>query len=127
MFSPAELSHYRKQLESLMRRLDRRRRELRAEALQPTGGESSDGISNVPLHLGDLGSHEAEEEVSYLLMAGEELEIKEIQDALDRIEQGTFGRCEACGGGIGRERLEALPQSRYCIRCAKVREEMLSL
>jgi RNA polymerase-binding transcription factor DksA len=58
-------------------------------------------------------------------MVGEEQAIKEIQDALDRIEQGTFGRCEACGGNINRDRLRALPQSRYCIRCAEEVEEKM--
>src|SRR5271166_1267406 len=117
--SRAEMSNYRKQLETLLGRLDRGQRQLKQEALQSSGGEASGGISNVPLHPGDLGSHESEEAMSFQLMMGEELTIKEIQDALDRMEQGRFGRCEACGGAISRERLRALPQSRYCIHCAQ--------
>ena len=44
-------------------------------------------------------------------------ELAETQAALDRIEQGTYGRCERCGGAIGRQRLLALPAIRYCIGC----------
>ena len=117
--SRAEMSNYRKQLETLLGRLDRGQRQLKQEALQSSGGEASGGISNVPLHPGDLGSHESEEAMSFQLMMGEELTIKEIQDALDRMEQGRFGHCEACDGAISRERLRALPQSRYCIHCAQ--------
>jgi RNA polymerase-binding transcription factor DksA len=43
----------------------------------------------------------------------------EIDDALARIEQGTFGRCENCHQEISRERLEAMPYARSCIRCAR--------
>ena len=44
-------------------------------------------------------------------------ELAETQAALARIEQGTYGRCEACAGAIGRQRLLALPTARYCIAC----------
>ncbi len=44
-------------------------------------------------------------------------ELAETQAALDRIEQGRYGRCESCGGAIGRQRLLALPAIRYCIDC----------
>ena len=37
--------------------------------------------------------------------------------ALERIADGTFGRCETCGGAIGRQRLLALPAARFCIHC----------
>lgn len=49
-------------------------------------------------------------------------ELLETDAALDRIEQGSYGRCEKCGGAIGRQRLFALPAARLCIECsAKVR------
>jgi len=49
-------------------------------------------------------------------------ELAETDAALDRIAQGRFGRCEECGGAIGRQRLLALPAARFCIECtAKLR------
>ena len=45
-------------------------------------------------------------------------ELAETQAALDRIEEGTYGRCESCGGAIGRQRLLALPVTRFCISCS---------
>jgi DnaK suppressor protein len=45
-------------------------------------------------------------------------ELEETQAALDRMERGNYGRCECCGGAIGRQRLLALPAARFCIDCA---------
>lgn len=52
------------------------------------------------------------------LSRSEQNELYEIEAAIRRIEQGTYGRCEACGGAIGRQRLLALPQVRHCMDCA---------
>jgi RNA polymerase-binding transcription factor DksA len=44
--------------------------------------------------------------------------LAEIEDALRKMEQGTYGRCERCGGDIAEPRLEAMPAARLCISCA---------
>jgi DnaK suppressor protein len=49
---------------------------------------------------------------------GREQELQETCAALERIELGTYGRCDACGGAIGRQRLLALPTAHYCLGCA---------
>ena len=46
----------------------------------------------------------------------------ELEDALERLEAGTYGVCESCGRPIAIERLEALPETRLCIDCARERE-----
>lgn len=48
----------------------------------------------------------------------ERCELAEIEEALARIGEGTFGSCLRCGGAIGRQRLRALPEARYCVSCA---------
>jgi DnaK suppressor protein len=45
-------------------------------------------------------------------------EMEEITAALRRIEQGTWGRCEACQGAIGWQRLRAMPETRRCTACS---------
>lgn len=45
-------------------------------------------------------------------------EIVEIDAALARIADGTYGTCEICGGAIGRDRLRALPEVRRCLACS---------
>jgi RNA polymerase-binding protein DksA len=115
----ADLNAYRHRLLDLLRRLGSDRSQLKDEALRGTGGEASGSLSDVPLHLGDLGSHEFEEELTLGLIENEEQLIEGINDALARIEQGTFGRCEACGKAVSRERLHALPYARHCVACAR--------
>ena len=44
--------------------------------------------------------------------------LKEIEDALAKIDAGTYGRCESCGGEIAEARLDAMPAARLCISCA---------
>jgi DnaK suppressor protein len=49
--------------------------------------------------------------------------IEEIDDALARMDVGTYGVCSACGGPIAAERLEVLPHARLCIRCSSEERE----
>ena len=113
------LDTYRRKLMALSRRLDQERKDLKEEALQGTGGETSGSFSNVPIHPGDLGTHYFEEEVTLNLLENEEMLIEEVNAALERIEKGSFGRCEECRQEIAPERLEAVPYTRYCITCAE--------
>jgi|SRR5581483_2996463 len=118
MLSKKETANFRQRLLDVRMRLDREVNELRDEALQGAGGEASGGLSNVPLHLGDLASHAAEQEVALGLVTREEHLREEIELALMRLEQGTYGRCEQCHKEIPHARLEALPYARLCVACA---------
>jgi RNA polymerase-binding transcription factor DksA len=112
------LEGYRQRLLALWRRVGQDRSELTEEALQGVGGEASGGLSDMPTHLADLGSRQAEEDLTLCLLHHEEQILAEIQDALARIEQGPFGVCEGCHGAIPRERLLTLPYARHCVSCA---------
>ena len=49
--------------------------------------------------------------------------IKKVQDALERIDNGTYGICESCGGVISEKRLKARPVTTLCIKCKTKQEE----
>jgi RNA polymerase-binding transcription factor DksA len=119
MISEAEVIASPHRLLALMRRLDRDRTQLEDEALRPAGGEASGGLSDVPLHLADLGSHGFEEELTLGLLQTEEQLIEEINAALDRLDRGVYGRRESCGREVSKERLQALPYARHCVACAR--------
>lgn len=114
-----ETASYRRQLLSLKERLGGELSALEQEALRPVGGEASGDLSNLPIDPADLGSDNYEEEISLGLLENEDQVVQEVDDALKRIEQGTYGRCERCHKEIPRKRLQALPYARFCIQCAR--------
>jgi len=115
----SEINHYRQLLLAFKKRLGADLTELEDEALRPLGGEASGGLSDVPIHPADLGTDNSEKELDLALVETESRLLAEVNDALVRIEQGTFGRCQNCPRAISKERLEAVPYARYCIRCAR--------
>jgi RNA polymerase-binding transcription factor DksA len=56
------------------------------------------------------------------LLENQDLQLEEVAAALHRFEIGTFGKCESCHREIDRERLKAIPYTRYCIACARQAE-----
>ncbi len=58
------------------------------------------------------------DEVLERLGDSERAELEEIRRALQRIDDGRYGTCDACGGDIGQPRLEALPHATRCVGCA---------
>ena len=123
----AELEGYRRQLLTLVERLNGDVSHLTDEALHADGGEVSGNLSHMPIHMADLGTDNFERENTLHLLANEEQMLDEIRAALERITQGTFGRCEECGGEVlPRGRLKELPYTRYCVTCAKKLDEQRS-
>ncbi len=47
------------------------------------------------------------------------MELREVDEALARIDGGTWGRCLQCGGAIGRDRLRAVPDAKFCVSCGR--------
>jgi len=78
--------------------------------------------STMDNHLADLATVTLDREIDYTLEENSEHLLKEIDKALEKIEQGTFGICENCGQPIAEERLLAIPYATQCIDC-KRREE----
>ena len=118
-----DLETYRETLLALRERLKGDVSHLTSEALRKTGGEASGSLSNTPIHMADLGTDNFEQEFTLGLIQNEEQALDEIGAALDRMAQGTFGRCEECQKEIPRQRLNALPYARYCVECARKHEQ----
>jgi RNA polymerase-binding protein DksA len=80
-------------------------------------------LSSMPFHMADAGSDNFEQEFALDLMDGEKKMLTEINDALGRIGEGTFGICEGKGESIPKARLNAIPWARYCVACAELKEK----
>jgi RNA polymerase-binding protein DksA len=70
-------------------------------------------------HMADQGTDEFRHEQAIRLLQSENRYLYRIEDAIQRIEDGTYGKCELCGTVIGTKRLTALPYTRFCIDCAE--------
>lgn len=117
-----QIEKYRRRLIELAARLKTDESSVIDEALRQAGSGTSGNLSNVPMHLADMGSDAFEQEMSSSLMSNaRQLQI-DVADALDRLDKGTFGRCEQCGGDIREGRLQVVPYTRYCRDCAQKAE-----
>jgi RNA polymerase-binding protein DksA len=114
----AERERYRSQLKELARRMNGDVDTPREEAMQAQGGEASGNLSNAPMHLADLGTENFQQELSLSLLEGKTGLLTDVSDALQRLDDSTFGVCENCQQPISKERLDALPFTRHCIDCA---------
>ena len=85
---------------------------LRREESDPV--ESSE-LSKIDQHPAELGTETFERELELTTLMIVEAELKDIDDAMGKLEQGTYGVCEACGKPIDPERLEAKPWARFCV------------
>jgi RNA polymerase-binding protein DksA len=73
-------------------------------------------------HLADTATETYDRELDYTLEENSEHVLAEIDAALTRIENGTYGKCTNCGKQIPEERLEALPWATLCIDCQRDQE-----
>ena len=80
-------------------------------------------LSNMPIHMADLGTDNYEVENTLEIVNSERKLIMEIDEALQRIEDGTYGICEGSGEPIPKQRLEAIPWARCCVACAGLLEK----
>lgn len=85
--------------------------------------EETGDLSHMPIHMADLGTDSYEQEFTLELMDSERKLIAEIDDALNRIEKGTYGICEVDDEPIPKQRLEAVPWARCCVACASLLEK----
>jgi DnaK suppressor protein len=87
--------------------------ELRAER----EGNKDEGMDTY-----DLASEERDREINFILSDRDRMKIKQIDDAIERVDDGTYGVCESCGLEIAEQRLDAMPLTRLCRDCQQDQE-----
>ena len=87
--------------------------------------EDNGNLTNLPTHIADISADTFSQNLTIELLENEEGVIKDISDALERIEEGTYGICQTCGISIPEKRLEYIPYARMCVKC-KTEEERRS-
>ncbi len=117
----AEMVAYREKLQTIRARLRGDVTAMAEVALRKSGMEGNESNS-MPIHMAELGSDNFEQEFTLGLMEAEEGTLELIEGAIERIEDGSYGRCVQCEGVIPKARLNAIPYTPVCIRCAEARE-----
>ena len=79
--------------------------------------------TSMPTDMAELGSGNFDQEFTLSLLGSENDTLDQIEAAIERIEDGSYGRCEECGGKIPKSRLEALPYAALCVCCDSQQEE----
>jgi RNA polymerase-binding protein DksA len=95
---------------------------LEKAALQDSRQDASGDLSKMPLDMADIGTDNYEQEFTLGLIETEQATLQEIDEALERIEKKSFGKCVHCGKPLPPARLKVKPHAKYCIDC-KRREE----
>ena len=121
--SRAELNRFRQVLLVKRREILGNVTEIEKEALKQSRGDAAGDLSSMPIHMADLGTDNYEQEFALGLMDNERRLIRQIDDALARISEGTYGYCEGTGKPIRKARLEAKPWARYCVEYAQLVED----
>jgi DnaK suppressor protein len=121
----ADAKHFRELLLEKRKEILKNVSEFEDEALRKSRLDATGDLSCMPIHMADLGTDNYEQEFALGLMDSERKLLREIDDALGRIEKRMYGICEGTGKSISRARLEAQPWARYCVEYARMLEQGL--
>ena len=103
--------------------LDKEIGHISKENLNRSPKEASGDLSSYAFHMADMASDNYERDMSMDLVTSENKIMYEVEEALTRIEDGTFGDCESCEKRISKERLKAIPFTRFCKDCQEKEEK----
>ena len=93
------------------------------DVLKKSQKEASGDISGYTYHMADVATDNYDREFSLGLASSEREILYVLDDALKKIEDGTYGICEVCKTAISKTRLKALPQASLCVKCQEKREK----
>ena len=106
--------------------LNTARRRILSEVNHIVKSESDDSKTEIG-DIYDIASNERERELLLTIGDREREKLAEVEDALDRLSQKTYGECEDCGEPVGENRLRAMPFARVCIDCKSRSERESSI
>ncbi|MCD6124426.1 TraR/DksA C4-type zinc finger protein [bacterium] len=112
-----ELERFRRKLLKMREEILEELKQFEQEKLEQNMRERLGQVSAFTTHPADIGSVTDEQERAFLLAAHKQKILDAVDEALFRIEQGTYGKCRGCGKNIEMERLKAIPYAEYCLSC----------
>ena len=122
-----ELAEFRALLVEKLKEIMGDVQHIESGALKTSRQDSAGDLSSMPIHMADIGSDNYEQEFSLGLMDSERKIVREIHEAIIRIQEGTYGICEGTGEPIPKIRLKGIPWTRYCLKFAELVEKGLAI
>ena len=93
------------------------------ESLKKSAKDASGDLSGYSFHMADMATDLYDREFSLELAETERKGLYALDDAIKRIDEGTYGICDMCGCKISKSRLKVMPQAGYCIKCQEKTEK----
>ncbi len=121
----AQREDIRARQERLRKMLLRKREEFETrirEELKEKMNEDLNSVFGAGLDLAEHGNRDLGRDVDYGLLHMYTETLKNIHEALGRVEEGSYGICDECGGKIREKRLQAIPFALYCLECQREKE-----
>ena len=117
--SKKDLEYFKKILLKKREEVQKNQEYLKSVVLDSTTKEATGDHSSYSYHMADQGTDAMEREKAFLFASRDEKFIKQIDEALERIESGNYGICRVTGKLIGKERLEAVPTTTISVEAKK--------
>lgn len=121
-FGKEELKFFRAQLQKQLDLIQGNLNALAGDNLKRSPTDSSGDISAHSTHMADQGTDNFDRELALNLASSRQESLYDVEDAIHRIDDGSYGACELCGGAIERARLKALPFAKKCMICQNAAE-----
>ena len=118
-----DLKHFKKIIDQKKQELLFELGYLEESTLSSTSKDQSGDLSSYSFHMADQGSDTMDREMAFSLASREGRFLHHLNEALERIENGTYGQCRTCETEISHPRLEAVPHATQCIKCKNKEEK----
>ena len=120
-----ESKEFKQKLVDLRSKVTDEIRQIGGGSLKKSQRDAAGDLSAYTFHMADVASDSFERELSWDRASVEQKVLFHIDDALKRIEDGVYGKCESCQKKINKERLKAIPYAKLCRMCKEKREQEL--
>jgi len=122
-FDKKELDEYKEKLLNLKDDVLNQIKDISEDTLMKSQKEMSGDISGYSIHIADAASNSYERDFNIGLVSNERRIVMNINEALKRIEDRSYGICAGCAKAIAKTRLNAIPYARYCTKCKEKLEK----
>jgi RNA polymerase-binding protein DksA len=118
-----ELSKFKELLDLLLKKIAGNLNHIEKDTLNTSQRDASGDLSGYSFHMADVATDNHDRELNLDIASNEQKLLNEIDDALRRIQDGTYGQCEVCESKITLQRLNVMPYGRLCIKCQEDQEK----